>query len=121
MVRLDRRIIFRDRQSETDKAIHVAVCHVMHRLPHRPAAFVIGLWFVWGLLLPVKPGDPKFVLLKPGWSTKHIANELQANGVIRSARAFLLYHYIMKPRTLKAGEYKFADKSTAFTIHDRLV
>jgi UPF0755 protein len=82
---------------------------------------VIALWLAWGLLLPVKPSEPKFVLLKPGWSTRHIANELEANRVIRSARALLLYHYGMKPRTLKAGEYKFDDRSSALTVHDRLV
>ena len=82
---------------------------------------VAALWLAWGLLLPVKPSGTKFVLLKPGWSTRHIASELQQNGVIHSAHALLLYHYVMKPRTLKAGEYKFDDRSNALTIHDRLV
>jgi UPF0755 protein len=81
---------------------------------------LIGLWLAWGLLFPIKPSEPNFVLLKPGWSTRHIANELQANGVIRSARALLLYHYVMKPRTLKAGEYKFDDAASALAVHDRL-
>jgi UPF0755 protein len=79
-----------------------------------------ALWLAWGLLLPVNPGQTKFVMLKPGWSTRHIANELQASGVIHSARALLLYHYVMKPRTLKAGEYKFDDTASALAIHDRL-
>ena len=81
---------------------------------------LIGLWLAWGLLFPIKPSQPKFVLLKPGWSTRHIANELQANGVIRSAQALLLYHYVMKPRTLKAGEYKFEEAASALAVHDRL-
>jgi UPF0755 protein len=81
---------------------------------------IAAAWLAWGLLLPTKPREPKFVLLKPGWSTKHIANELQTNGVIRSARALLLYHYVMKPRTLKAGEYKFEDSASALQVHERL-
>jgi len=59
-------------------------------------------------------------MLKPGWSTRHIATELQANGVIHSWRAFLLYHYLLKPRSLKAGEYKFEEAASASAVHDRL-
>ncbi len=80
----------------------------------------VAAWLGWALLLPIKPEGQKFVLLKPGWSTKRIANELEANGVIRSARALLLYHYIVKPRSLKAGEYKFEDSASALQVHDRL-
>ncbi len=79
-----------------------------------------AVWLGWGLILPVRVGEPKFVMLKPGWSTRHIANELQANGVIHSARAFLAYHYVVKPRSLKAGEYKFESSETALQVHDRL-
>jgi UPF0755 protein len=78
-------------------------------------------WLAWALLLPVQPSQTKFVMLKPGWSTRHIATELQTNGVIRSWRAFLLYHYVAKPRTLKAGEYKFDSSETARQVHDRLM
>ncbi len=85
------------------------------------AILVFAGWLAWALLLPIRPGQTKFVLLKPGWSTKHIASELQANGVIRSARALLIYHYVMKPRTIKAGEYKFEDAASALAVHDRLV
>jgi UPF0755 protein len=82
---------------------------------------VFAAWLAWGLLLPVRPAEPKFVLLKPGWSTRHIANELQANGVVRSARALLLYHYVLRPRTLKAGEYKFDQSASALQVHARLI
>ena len=81
---------------------------------------IVAIWLGWALLLPLQPEGQKFVLLKPGWSTRRIATELQANGVIRSARALLLYHYIMKPRSLKAGEYKFEDAASALQVHDRL-
>lgn len=82
---------------------------------------VVALWLAWALLWPVSPSQPKFVMLKPGSSTRHIAAELQANGVIHSWRAFLLYHYIVKPHTLKAGEYKFDSAASAIRIHSRLM
>jgi UPF0755 protein len=82
--------------------------------------FVVAAWLVWALLLPVNVGQPKFVLLKPGWSTRHIASELKEQGVIRNAHGFLLYHYVFKPKTLKAGEYKFENSTNALLVHDRL-
>jgi len=81
----------------------------------------LAAWLAWALLVPQAPLETKFVLLKPGWSTRHIATELQSNGVIHSWRAFLLYHYVAKPRSLKAGEYKFDSAETALSVHDRLV
>ena len=30
-------------------------------------------WLYWAALLPVDPGEAKFVLLRPGWSVRHIA------------------------------------------------
>jgi UPF0755 protein len=41
--------------------------------------------------------------------------------VIRSSRALLLYHYLVRPRTLKAGEYKFENSASALQVHERLV
>ena len=79
-----------------------------------------AIWLAWALYLPVQPHSPQFVLLRPGWSSRHIASELQSAGVVRSARAFLLLHYALG-RTLKAGEYKFDQAATARQVHDRLV
>ncbi|MFB3917916.1 MAG: endolytic transglycosylase MltG [Terriglobales bacterium] len=76
-------------------------------------------WLAWALWLPVAPKQ-RFVLLRPGWSTRHIAQELQSAGVVRNANAFLLYHYL-KPRSLKAGEYEFSHADNALTVHDRIV
>jgi UPF0755 protein len=78
-------------------------------------------WLVWALLLPVQPEGTKFVLLRPGWSARHIAGELQAAGVIRSASAFLVLHYAQPERTLKAGEYCFDQPANALEVRDRLV
>jgi UPF0755 protein len=82
---------------------------------------IVAAWLGWALLLPIRLSQPKFVILKPGWSTRHIAAELKEQGVIRNGHAFLLYHYLIKPKTLKAGEYKFENSSTALIAHDRLV
>jgi UPF0755 protein len=79
-----------------------------------------ALWLVWGLLLPVQPSNPQFLLLRPGWSSRHIARELKSRGVIRSSAAFLLYHYVGHPASLKAGEYKFENAANALAIHSRL-
>jgi UPF0755 protein len=80
-----------------------------------------AIWFSWAALLPVNPGETKFVLLRPGWSTRHIAQALQREGIIRSAPAFLMVHYAMGQGTLKAGEYKFEAPSTALQVRDRVL
>ncbi|HWR16137.1 MAG TPA: endolytic transglycosylase MltG [Terriglobales bacterium] len=82
---------------------------------------IAGVWLGWTLLVPTRPAQPKFVMLMPGWSTRHIARELKANGVIRSETAFLLYHFGVKPKSLKAGEYKFENSASAMQVHERLV
>ncbi len=82
---------------------------------------LVALWLAWGLLLPASPNGEKFVLLRPGWSTRHIANELKNAGVIRDSNAFLLWHFLVRPKSLKAGEYKFDQAATAVQVHDRLV
>ena len=80
-----------------------------------------AVWFAWAALLPVTPDGTQFVLLRPGWSTRHIARELQKDGVIRSSAAFLLLHYFEGPTTMKAGEYKFEGPANAREVRRRLV
>ena len=46
-------------------------------------------------------------MLRPGYSTRRIAAELKTNGIIRSEDAFILWHYLHRRRSLKAGEYLF--------------
>ena len=72
------------------------------------------------MLLPVSPDGQKFVMLRPGFSTRHIAAELKAAGVIRSADAFILWHYAHHQRSLKAGEYLFDKPANARSVHERL-
>ena len=81
---------------------------------------VAGLWLVYGIFLPLKPSQTQYVLLHPGWSTRRIAHELKNAGVIRSANAFALLHYINRTRSLKAGEYKFDSSANALEVRDRL-
>jgi UPF0755 protein len=80
-----------------------------------------GGWLAWALAQPVTPVGQTFVLLHPGYSTRRIATELQSAGVIRSADAFVLWHYLRHKRSLKAGEYLFEKTATALDVHRRLV
>ncbi|MGC2109997.1 MAG: endolytic transglycosylase MltG [Candidatus Korobacteraceae bacterium] len=85
------------------------------------AVLVSAAWFTWAALLPVQPAQTTFVLLRPGWSTRHIARELQHQGVIRSSAAFLLLQYIEGLKSLKAGEYKFDQPASAREVRQRLI
>ena len=67
------------------------------------------------------PGSQKFILLRPGFSTRRIAAELSSAGVIRNTDAFILWHYLHHRRSLKAGEYLFEKSANTVDIHDRLV
>lgn len=77
-------------------------------------------WLAYGLLLPVAPAGQKFVLLRPGYSTRRIARELKAAGVIRSRHAFVLWHSFHRRPSLKAGEYKFDQAANVIAVHQRL-
>ena len=77
-------------------------------------------WFVWAVLTPVEPPVETFVMLRPGYSTRRIAAELKANGIIRSEQAFILWQYLHRGRSLKAGEYRFEKSRNLIDVHDRL-
>jgi len=80
-----------------------------------------AIWFAWAALLPLQPAQTTFVLLRPGWTTRHIARDLQDQGVIRSSAAFLMVQYVKGLHTLKAGEYKFDQPASALEVWSRLV
>jgi UPF0755 protein len=84
------------------------------------AVLAFAGWITWTLWAPVAPQQQAFVLLHPGYSTRRIANELKAAGVIRNADVFILWHYLHRQRSLKAGEYRFEKAASAKDIHDRL-
>lgn len=77
-------------------------------------------WLAWALLLPLTPARETFVLLPAGWSSRQIARELERDGVIRSARAFILLHYAQPKPTLKAGEYRFNTALNAVQVRGKL-
>jgi len=80
----------------------------------------VGGWLAWTLKAPLGPSSPTLVLLRPGYSSRRIALELRSAGVIRSAIAFRLWHYLHPARSLKAGEYVFERSADIPNIHDRL-
>jgi UPF0755 protein len=77
-------------------------------------------WFAWALLTPVEPSGQIFVMLRPGYSTRRIASELKSAGVIRSEEAFVLWHYLHRGRSLKAGEYLFEKRANTIDLQKRL-
>jgi UPF0755 protein len=79
-----------------------------------------GGWFAWAVWMPVDVSGQTFVMLHPGYSTRRIAAELKAAGLIRSADAFVLLHYIHDRRSLKAGEYLFDKPASTLDIQKRL-
>src|SRR3984885_289767 len=84
------------------------------------AALGVGGWLAWALKAPVTPDGQKFVMLRQGYSTRRIASELKSQGIIRSADAFLLWHYFHRKRSAKAGEYLFEKPASAIEVYDRL-
>jgi UPF0755 protein len=85
------------------------------------AMLAFGGWLTWSLLTPTAPQGQRFVLLHPGYSTRRIASELESAGVIRSTDAFILWHYLHRGRSLKAGEYLFEKDANTIEVHRRLV
>jgi UPF0755 protein len=79
-----------------------------------------GGWFAWAILTPVEPASQTIVMLRPGFSTRRIAAELQNAGVIQSKEAFILWHYYHHGRSLKAGEYLFNKSENIIDIQKRL-
>jgi UPF0755 protein len=77
-------------------------------------------WLAWAVLTPVAVSGQTFVMLRPGYSTHRIAAELKKAGVIRSERAFVLWHYLRHQRSLKAGEYLFEKPANLKEVQRRL-
>jgi UPF0755 protein len=72
------------------------------------------------VLVPTEPPQETFVMLRPGYSTHRIAAELRSAGIIRSQRAFVLWHYLHRGRSLKAGEYRFEKSRSIIDVQNRL-
>jgi UPF0755 protein len=79
-----------------------------------------GGWVAWQLYVPVTPPPDTSLLLRPGYSTRHIAVELKKAGVIRSELAFRIFHIVHPKLTLKAGEYRFERNERMPQVYRRI-
>lgn len=77
-------------------------------------------WLLFSLVVPPSPATQQLVELKPHTNTRQIAAQLEKAGAIRSANAFLLYHYTLGHRILKAGEYEFSKPASTIAVYDRI-
>ena len=77
-------------------------------------------WFAWAVLMPITPSAQTYVMLRPGFSNHRIAAELERAGIIRSRKAFVLWHYLHHRRSLKAGEYLFEKSANMLDVQRRL-
>lgn len=80
----------------------------------------VASWLAWALLTPVEPSGQTFVMLRPGYSTRRIAAELKGAALIRSEEAFILWRYVHRGRSLKAGEYLFDKPANTIDVQKRL-
>ena len=87
------------------------------------ALLAVAIWLGWGLLTsPVSHTDfQQTVVVKPGWSTRRIAAELESAGVIRSANAFVVWRYLHPTSRLKFGEYYFEGFPTGLEAYRKLI
>lgn len=79
-----------------------------------------GIWLWWAVYTPLTPGPDTALLLRPGFSTRQIAAELQKAGVIRSAFAFRVWHRLHPRPALKAGEYLFEHPARLKEVYGRI-
>ena len=84
------------------------------------AVFGTAGWFAWALLTPIEISGQIFVMLRPGFSTRRIAAELKGAGIIRSEEAFILWRYLHRKGSLKAGEYLFDKPINMIDVQKRL-
>jgi UPF0755 protein len=77
-------------------------------------------WLLFSLFVPPGPASQQLVELKPHTNTRQIAATLEHAGAIRSANAFLVYHYTLGRRTLKAGEYDFSKPAGTIAVYNRI-
>jgi UPF0755 protein len=80
----------------------------------------IGGSVAWLVHAPITPPANTSLLLRPGYSTRRIAAELKKAGVIRSAVAFRLWHWLHPKPSLKAGEYRFENAASFPQVYERI-
>ena len=80
----------------------------------------IGGWLAWQVYVPMTPPANTSLLLHSGYSTRRIAAELKAAGVIRSELVFRVWHELHPKPSLKAGEYRFERAATLPQVYERI-
>ncbi len=83
-------------------------------------ALAVGGWVAWQVYVPMTPPANTSLLLHSGYSTRRIAAELKAAGVIRSELVFRVWHELHPKPSLKAGEYRFERAATLPQVYDRI-
>lgn len=81
-----------------------------------------AIWF-WTLLQPADPTDAaqRVFEVQPGWGAARVATELEADGLIRDARAFSIWLRLRElDRTVGEGLYDLAPAMGATEIAERL-
>jgi UPF0755 protein len=84
------------------------------------ATLAVGGWIWWAVYAPVSPAQTQSVLLHSGYSTRRIAADLKAAGVIRSELVFRLWHELHPKPSLKAGEYRFERAASLPQVYERI-
>jgi len=80
----------------------------------------VGGWVAWQVYVPMTPPANTSLLLHSGYSTRRIAQELKAAGVIRSELVFRVWHELHPKPSLKAGEYRFERAATLPQVYERI-
>lgn len=83
---------------------------------------ILLLWLVADGTRPyLKSDHPVRLDVQRGMRTRDIAEQLEQAGVIRSRWTFLVWHRLQFGRSLKAGEYEFASKTSTLAVLSKLV
>ena len=74
----------------------------------------------WAVFRPVTPAAQTFVLAAARIDDQTYRFGAEEGRVIRSEKAFVMWHYLHHKRSLKAGEYLFERTANLKDVHDRL-
>jgi UPF0755 protein len=85
------------------------------------ALFAAGLVAIWILTPSVGPQQQAFVDIPRGANARQIARLLADGGVIESRLQFLMVRALRPRATLKAGEYRFKERQSMWSVFDRIV
>jgi UPF0755 protein len=84
------------------------------------AVLIAGIATIWSLGQLCQPPSETFVRIEHGWGTAAIARTLKNDGVIHYEWQIYAAHLLNPAARLQAGEYRFAQPSSALTVFDRI-